>query len=122
VQGGSVAAEFALSYSRLHPDTKPLGSVTTIGGPLISYPTVSKPCPTPILVFHRPPPSESALPSGALAAFRKGFEVVEEVKMQGEGMPKSTDEWRPIMKFWSQRLGTRVGEGVYEVMSGNASK
>jgi hypothetical protein len=57
-----------------------------------------------------------------VAAFRKGFEVVEEVKMEGEGMPKSADEWRQIMKFWSERLGTRVGEGVYEVMSGNASK
>lgn len=121
-QGGSVAAEFALNYSKLHPDTTPLGSVITIGGPLISYPTVSKSCPTPILAFHRPPPSESALPSGALPAFRKGFKVLEEVKLEGEGMPRSADEWKPIMKFWSEKLGTRVGEGVYEVVSGNDPK
>jgi predicted esterase len=116
-QGGSVAAEFALNYSNLHPDAN-LGSVVCVGGPLLSFPTLTKPCQTPILVFHRPPPSESALPSRALTAFKKGFGAVEEVKMEGEGMPRSTGEWRPIMKFWSERLGRRVGEGVYEVISG----
>ena len=92
----------------------------TVGGPLLSYPTLSRPAPTPLLIFHRPPPADSALPTGAVAALKKGFARVEEVQKKGEGMPRSKDEFEPIMRFWSEHLGRRRMEGLYEVMSGVA--
>jgi len=89
--------------------TKSLGSVISISGPLISYPTLSKPTPTPLLVFHRPPPSESVLLPADLTAFRKAYTEVTEVSGDGEGMPRSKAEWEPIMRFWSVKLGRRLG-------------
>jgi hypothetical protein len=126
-QGGSIAVELGVKWwlsqvekqdkSDENPD-QPLGSIVSISGPMLSYPTFSKICPTPLLVFHRPPPSESALPSGALVAFKKGYENVTEVKMSGgDGMPRSKDEWELIMKFWSEHLTRRQAEGFYEVIS-----
>ncbi|KAI0820505.1 hypothetical protein BC628DRAFT_848418 [Trametes gibbosa] len=135
-QGGSVAAEFALRYWRtaqaLHPKSFSstmdsasssaglpwLGSVISISGPLLSYPTVQKQCPTPLLIFHRPAPADTAMPSDAVTGLKKGFAKVEEVKMKGDGMPRSRDEWEPIMRFWSDHLGRRPIDGLYEVMSG----
>lgn len=96
-----------------------LGSIVSISGTLLSYPTLSKICPTAVLIFHRPPPSESALSSSAIAAFKKAFGSVVEVKIAGaEGMPGSKDEWQPIMSFWSQLLGRRQVDGLYEILSG----
>ena len=131
-QGGSVAAESALRWWRRNllqqqeqksdnTSVQPLGSVVTIGGPLLSYPTLSAVCPTPILVFHRPPPAEPFFPGDALPAFRKGFSRVVEAKMSGEGMPRSKVEWYPIMELWSERLGRRQVDGLYEVMTGGSS-
>ncbi|KAF8497583.1 hypothetical protein F5888DRAFT_299855 [Russula emetica] len=130
-QGGSVATESALKWWRLQQQqsadsnnttsVQPLGSVVTIGGPLLSYPTMSVVCPTPILVFHRPQPAEPSLPGDALPAFRKGFSRVVDVKMSGVGMPRSKDEWYPIMELWSERLGRRQVDGLYEVMTGGSS-
>ena len=138
-QGGTVALEFALKYWREElsahqklPTTpagatpvpvalsgpRSLASVISVSGPLLSYPTLSVPCPTPVLVFSRPPPAECALPSGALPALKKGFSRVEEVNMPGEGMPSSKPEFEPIMRFWSEHLGRRQIDGLYEVMSG----
>ncbi|KAL6309450.1 hypothetical protein BKA93DRAFT_925344 [Sparassis latifolia] len=130
-QGGSVAAEFALrwwkaelEHQRLGEEqgvARPLASVVSVYGPLLSYPTLSTLCPTPVLVFHRPPPAETALPAGALAAFKKGFSHVNEVKVSaGDGMPRSRGEWEPIMRFWSEQLGKRQMQGLYEVMTGTA--
>ena len=138
-QGGSVAAEYAMKKwkEQLHAHRSsiaasesasasasapltPLGSVVTVSGPLLSYPNPSSPSPTPVLVVHRPSPSEEALPSNAIAAFKKGFSSVTEVKLsaQRRGMPGSRDEMEPIMRFWSERLSRRKMEGLYEVMSG----
>ncbi len=138
-QGGSVAAEFALKYWRTalsqHQKSLPppgstpdsggsvvaphvVGSIVSVSGPLISYPTLPERCPTPFLIFHRPPPAESALPPDAMTALKKGFTRVEEVKMKGEGMPRSKEEFEPIMRFWSEHIGRRPVEGLYEVMSG----
>ena len=99
-----------------------LGSIVTISGPLLSYPTISTLCPTPILVAHRPP--DMALPPGAFTAFNKAFGSVTESKMEskGMGMPASKQEWDPIMRFWSQHLGRRQVEGLYEVMSGSGNQ
>ncbi|KAJ7507200.1 hypothetical protein B0H11DRAFT_1970674 [Mycena galericulata] len=92
-----------------------LGSIVTVSGPLLSYPTLPTLSPTPLLVAYRP----SALPPSALTPFKKGFLRVAEHKMGGEGgMPASKAEWEPIMRFWSDALGRRRVEGVYEVMSG----
>ncbi|KAI0776568.1 hypothetical protein BD413DRAFT_490783 [Trametes elegans] len=139
-QGGSVAAEFALKFwrselslqqkslpapsdsssSSQEQKARSLGSVVSVSGPLLSYPTLQKPCPTPLLIFHRPSSAETALRSSAIPEFKKGFEKVEEVKMRGEGMPRSKEEWQPIMRFWSEHLGRRQMDGLYEVMTGVA--
>jgi len=132
-QGGSVAAESTLKWWRRHleqlqqqisandntPPIQPLGSVVTIGGPLLSYPTLSAACPTPILVFHRPQPAEPSFLGDALPTFRKGFSRVVDVKMSGVGMPRSKDEWYPIMELWSGQLGRRQLDGLYDVMTGD---
>ena len=130
-QGGTVAVELAqkwwrraLQQQRQKSDStsmQAIGSVVTVGGPLLSYPTFSTLCTTPVLVFHRPPPADSSLPKDALPAFRKGFTRVIDVEKSGEGMPRSTDEWRPIMQLWSERLGRRPVNGLYEVMTGGNS-
>ena len=128
-QGGSVAAESAQKWWRralqqqqksdsMSTQQQPFGSVVSVGGPLLSYPTLSTLCTTPILVFHRPSPAEPSLPKDALPAFRKGFTTVVDVQKSGVGMPCSKDEWYPIMQFWSERLGRRQVDGLYEVMTG----
>ena len=74
-----------------------------------------------MLVYHRPETSESSLSTSAITAFKKAFEDVNEVRMKDkrvEGMPSSKDEWEPIMRLWSERLGRRQMEELYEVMSG----
>ncbi|KAI0796401.1 hypothetical protein BC629DRAFT_1592623 [Irpex lacteus] len=137
-QGGTVAAEFAVKWWRSalstvnKDDTSPdssripasqaLGSVVTVCGPLLSYHnTLPAPCPTPILVSHRPSPAETALPPNSMASFKKAFGTVKYFSMgRGEGMPRSKEEWEPIMRFWSERLSRRPMEGLYEVMSGTA--
>ena len=139
-QGGSVATEFVIdlwkqqllrtkkftdsSFNRsLEQESVSLGSIVTVSGPLLSYPTISTPCPTPILITHRSPPSDTALPPGAFTAFNKAFGSVTESKMEtkGLGMPASKKEWDPIMRFWSQHLVRRQVEGLYEVMSGSGN-
>jgi len=129
-QGGSVAAEFGLKWwksemkrqvqSSSEGDTaqviRPLGSIVSISGLLLSYPTLSKKCQTPVLLFHRSPLSESA---SSINDFKRGFESVVEVTIGGvEGMPRSKDEWEPIMRFWSEQLGRRQVDGLCEVLSG----
>ncbi|KAF5334771.1 hypothetical protein D9611_012972 [Ephemerocybe angulata] len=140
-QGGSVAAEFAIlrwkeqlqahrsaiapsestSESAKAPSSS-LGSIVTVSGPLLSHPTLSSPSPTPILVAHRPSPSEEALRPDALKSFQRGFQSVTEAKLNAnrQGMPGSRDEWEPIMRFWSEHLSRRKQEGLYEVMSGTS--
>jgi len=140
-QGGSVAAEFALKWWRAELEKqrqnqiksseeqddaayipKSLGSVVTIAGPLLSYPTIKTPSPTPLIALHRPPPSQTSLMSASLTAFKKAFSNVSEVALpKGEGMPRSREEWEPIMRFWSEKLSRRQVEGLYEVMTGATS-
>ncbi|KAF8153252.1 hypothetical protein B0H34DRAFT_774248 [Crassisporium funariophilum] len=143
-QGGSVASEFGIGHWRQQLQTKRVGashesqevedspsnadaassmsfgSIVTVSGPLLSYPTVSTLSPTPVLVVHRSPPAETALTSGAVNSFKKAYQNVTESKMgsKGMGMPGSKEEWEPIMRFWSQHLARRQVEGLYEVMSG----
>ncbi|KIJ16351.1 hypothetical protein PAXINDRAFT_132259 [Paxillus involutus ATCC 200175] len=148
-QGGSVAAESALAWwkrelARARMKSKieevnegekdsgtpsnnedvqtprSLGSVVSISGPLLSYPTFDTPCQTPLLLFHR-----ASLAKGAFTSFSKGFARAQEVVKSGgqgeESMPRSRDEWKPVMQFWSEVLGRRMGNGLYEVMTGTAA-
>lgn len=130
-QGGSVAAEVALRWWRaelekLHKDAgyavRPLATVVSVSGSLLSYPTLPTLCPTALLLFHRSPPAESTLKASDIAAYKKGFSHLIEVKKGAkDGMPASKEEWEPIMKFWSERLSKRPVEGLFEVMSGTAA-
>ena len=134
-QGGSVVAETTLAWwknelartkgtssAAQKSDSSPryLGSVVSISGPLLSYPTLAAPCPTPLLLFSR-----GSVTKDISAAFSKGFTHVKQaVKPGGQGeesMPRSRDEWEPIMQFWSEILGRRLGDGLYEVMTGTAA-
>ncbi|KAF9653674.1 hypothetical protein BDM02DRAFT_3226555 [Thelephora ganbajun] len=121
-QGGIAAVEFALLRWRQQlqksPDLSisPLGSVVSVCGPLLSYPTLKSPCPIPLLLFHRSPPAESALSSSNKTAFRKGFGSFREAQVGGEGMPRSKTEWEHIMRFWSERLNHRQTNDLYEVV------
>lgn len=97
-----------------------LASVVSVSGPLLSYPTLSQKCPTPVAISYRLPPAEEALTQSQLTEFKKAFTRVEEVKLSDKrgGMPASRGEWEGIMKFWSDVLEKRRGEGLFEVMSG----
>jgi len=138
-QGGSVVVEFglwwwrekqllvarkALSPSESIPEipATSFGSIITVSGPLLSFPSLSTSSPTPLLAVSRPPPSELTLTPNDVLALKRGFQIIREVKYerQSGGMPESQAEWEPIMRFWSERLGRRVGEeaGLYEVMDG----
>ncbi|KAG6812239.1 hypothetical protein H0H92_003779 [Tricholoma furcatifolium] len=131
-QGGSVAAEFGIKWWKQHsvaPATTNntsdvargvLGSIISISGPLLSYPTLSAKNPTPALIVHNLPPAETALPSGAISDFKKAYSDVTEKTTKEPGMPSSKAGWQPIMEFWSNNLGQKQMEGLYEVMSGMA--
>ncbi|KAI5122934.1 hypothetical protein M0805_007612 [Coniferiporia weirii] len=128
-QGGSVALETALTSWKARPrDPEPeqerayaLGSVVSIGGPVLLHHAISIACATPALVLHRAAPSGLALKAGECAMLRRLFAWMKEVQLDaGESMPASREEWEPVMEFWSQRLGKRTVEGLYEVMSGTA--
>ncbi|GAA5950173.1 hypothetical protein JCM3765_004226 [Sporobolomyces pararoseus] len=126
-QGASLVGELALHLSRQPPFTKSesIGSVVAISGGLLSHPTIpenSKPENTKIcLVYRKGEERIVAVPS-----WKKGYRVVKEVKLESgrgrEGMPRGFDEWKEIMRFWSEVLVRRSalerGGEVYEVSGG----
>ncbi|GAA5862401.1 hypothetical protein JCM3774_002504 [Rhodotorula dairenensis] len=127
-QGGSCAGELALHWARSHRAAAPedqLGSVVGISAPLLSHPTLT-PAATKVCLVFRAPDEERAVGG---ASWRKGFQTVKEVKLPGgrgrEGMPNGMDEWREIMRFWSETLARRsaleLGSDVYEVAGGFAA-
>ncbi|KAG6829032.1 hypothetical protein H0H87_012819 [Tephrocybe sp. NHM501043] len=133
-QGGSVAAEFGIKWWKQHLASQissdspssgskgTLGSIISISGPLLSYPTPSaKKSSTPTLIVHALPPAETALSSGAVADIKKAYDNVTEKATREPGMPSSKAGWQPIMQFWSTYLGRRQMDGLYEVMSGTAA-
>ncbi|KAH8117940.1 hypothetical protein DFH11DRAFT_1571519 [Phellopilus nigrolimitatus] len=128
-QGGSVALEAAVAHWKARPrlpeadaeKAHALGSAVSVGGPLLLHHAISTACATPALVLHRAPPSALALGAGDRAALARLFVWAKEVELAvGESMPASREEWEPVMEFWSQRLGKRTGEGLYEVLGGTA--
>ena len=131
-QGGSLACELArrvyYEASSTGITTEPvsrrqLGSVVSVCGPLLSYATSTvDTCPTPVLVFHRPAVVSQQESGGvvSIADMRRAFSTVVDVCRAGAdgiSMPRSRDEWEPIMAFWADRLVRvqRVPEGFEEV-------
>ncbi|GAA5972566.1 hypothetical protein JCM11641_001902 [Rhodosporidiobolus odoratus] len=124
VQGGSCAAELALHWSRTHSPESHLGSVISISAPLLSHPTLSVKARTRAAVVYRRTTMEERMVG--VASWKKGFESVKEIKLEGgrgrEGMPRGMDEWREIMRFWSETLlrrsATEMQGDVYEIAGG----
>ncbi|KAF8556589.1 hypothetical protein OG21DRAFT_596365 [Imleria badia] len=132
-QGGSVVAETTLAWWKKElartkttsdiehksvPSPRHLASVASISGPLLSYPTLATPCPTPLLLFSR-----GSVANDVSTSFSKGFTRIRHVvksDVQGEETMPRRDEWQPVMQFWSEMLGRRMGDGLYEVMTGTA--
>jgi pimeloyl-ACP methyl ester carboxylesterase len=104
-QGGTAALELALALSA------PLGSAVAVSGPLLSFPATPTHRATPVLALGPPQP-----------ALHRAFDSVRVQRAPpGERMPASRGEWEPVMRFWSERLARRQGEGLYEVLSGMGS-
>lgn len=99
-----------------------LGSVVSIGGPLLLHHAITTPCPTPVLVQSRRAPNPLHLDGSQVASLKKLFSSArtEVLSGDGENMPASQEEWTPIMAFWSERLARNMGGGMYEVVSGGA--
>jgi len=121
-QGGSVASELALRWWRSQRNDgmkQPiaLSSVVSISGPLLSYPTIAQDtrCPSPILFFHWS--DDAQVRTSGVGAFSKGYVAVRDIKIAGSGgMPRSRDEWYPIMQFWSEMMGRRELSGAHEII------
>lgn len=99
-----------------------LGSVVSVGGPLLLHHAITNPCPTPVLVQSRRAPNPLHLDDLQVASLKKLFSGSRTGVLPGEGenMPASQEEWTPIMAFWSERLARNMGAGMYEVVSGAA--
>ncbi|KAG6819320.1 hypothetical protein H0H93_012957 [Arthromyces matolae] len=129
-QGGTVALELGIRWWKKHATSlntaEPpsnttdgsLGSIVSVSGPLLSYPTLSVKNSTPVLIVHNPSPAETALPAGAINDLKKAYVNIIEKTSKMAGMPSSKAGWQPIMEFWSTHLGRRQMGGLYEVMSG----
>jgi len=121
-QGGSVASELALRWWRtqkVDKERQPIafGSVATVSGPLLSYPTISQDarCSSPLLFLHWS--NDSQIKADDSRAFTKAFTTVNDIKAPGNGgMPRLQDEWLPVMKFWSEVMGKREMSGTYKVI------
>ncbi|GAA5916619.1 alpha/beta hydrolase [Sporobolomyces salmoneus] len=125
-QGASLAGELALHLSR-KPSVSTsgsAGSIVAVSGGLLSHPTIpesSKPDTKVCLVYRQGEERLLGVPS-----WKKGYKVVKEVKLESkrgrEGMPRGFEEWKEIMRFWSEVLVRRSalersGE-VYEMTGG----
>jgi len=117
-QGGSVASELTLKQWMKNPDlASSFASVVSIGGPLLSFPTLKPPCSTPAAYFHRSQRTNDP----AVTAFRKGFSDLKVVEASaGGGMPKSKEEWSDVIQFWGRVLISSMPdiEGLHSVISG----
>ncbi|KAI9637618.1 uncharacterized protein MKK02DRAFT_36495 [Dioszegia hungarica] len=118
-QGGSMALELALSVGKdgipspagVGDKRKRLGSVTSVCGPLLSFPASTLGIATPIAYFTRQSAS-SAAGQKVRKAIERAFKEVEIVQGQqggGEAMPRGREEWKGIMMFWGEMLGRDEG-------------
>lgn len=118
-QGGTAALETCLTWSwqrqKSSSPTEPvLGSVVSIGGPLLSFPTFQPLLSTPVLFHHH-----KSFPS-ALSSLRRGFTRVTEMLsaankagqaaggLEDAVMPSfAHDDWFQIAKWWANEAGWR---------------
>ncbi len=116
-QGGSVASELALRQWRKNQGpASSFASVISVGGPLLSFPTLKPLCSTPAVYFHRSQRTNDP----AVAAFQKGFSDLKVVEAIADGgMPKSKEEWSGVIQFWGQVLSSRMPDmgGLHSVLS-----
>lgn len=145
-QGGTLAAETGQAISRRYkghqPDTgqpaPALGSVVSVGGPLLSLPTTStlkgassKLGTRLLYVVRQTAPASTGKLASQEEAFKRAYSRVELARLplqRGQppvSMPRSKDEWEPIMRFWSEVLRRRSaweldGSDIYEVTGGGS--
>ncbi|BGP34546.1 hypothetical protein JCM10296v2_006368 [Rhodotorula toruloides] len=129
-QGGSCAAEVALLHSRSSDPSSHLASLVAVSAPLLSHPTLApdKRSKTKVCLVYRRGGEEER--SVGVTSWKKGFEHVKEVRLEGgrarDGtMPRGMDEWREIMRFWSEVLirksALELSGEVYEIAGGKAA-
>ncbi|KAK4055027.1 hypothetical protein OIO90_003368 [Microbotryomycetes sp. JL221] len=133
-QGGSCAAELALSWSRhvriqqtpttipkigspsqhtsaskasTSDETLQLGSIVAVSAPLLSHPSIgSQKCGTKVLLVSRRG-EDRLVGSGS---WRKAFENVKDIVLssgQSQSMLRGQAEWIEVMRFWSETLVRR---------------
>jgi len=121
-----MALELALDIGKNALDTshgkrKRVGSVVSICGSLISFPTSELGIETPVAYFTRTD-ARGQLGQKELTGVKRGFKKVEVLQARGGGqnMPRGKDEWQGIMRFWSEVLireeNWKAGGDVYEVV------
>jgi hypothetical protein len=140
-EGGTVALEVGNSIGKdsIGDNIRRIGSIISVSGELWSTPSVGTKesnFETPVFYFHRPRPSTTT-PSSTTSTpeinhLRKIFSRVTSfsacynprIASQNEqgkdvSMPKTQDEWKRLMKFWSEVLlrgEMKMGGEVYEVV------
>lgn len=125
-QGGTTSLEVALDIGKNPLDTssgkrKRIGSVVSVCGSLISFPTSDLGIETPVACFTRTD-ARGQVGQKELASVKRGFKkvVVLQAKGGGQIMPRGKDEWQGIMRFWSEVLireeSWKAGGDVYEVV------
>ncbi|BGP26881.1 phospholipase/carboxylesterase family protein [Rhodotorula toruloides] len=128
-QGGSCAAELALLHSRSSDPSSHLASLVAVSAPLLSHPTLApdKRSNTKVCLVYRRAGAEER--SVGVASWKKGFEHIKEVRLEGgrgrDGtMPRGMDEWREVMRFWSEVLirksALELSGEVYVIADGTA--
>lgn len=97
-----------------------LGSVTSVCAHMASHPDRAVHYATPCCFFTRDGPAQAST-QAAERDVERAFTptvIVRAEAGRGPDMPRSTDEWTGIMRFWGQVMDKPVAqgmEGVYEV-------
>lgn len=120
--GATLALELAYAVGRepLDNGVSRLGSVTAVCGAMASRPERAHHFATPCCFFTRSGPATDAAQRDERAVERAftPTAVVRAEAGRGPDMPRSTDEWAGIMRFWGQVMEKPIAqnmEGVYEV-------
>lgn len=109
-QGGSLVLETAVARR-----PEPLGSVVSVNGPLLSFPTFSPSLTTPLCYVTRfAPPvlSSSSQARSQLTAISKAFAHVTQLNYPPKSVPMDErmiqgPEWRDLHTFWAKFWRTR---------------
>lgn len=123
--GATLALELAYSVGRDPLDlpsgkVSRLGSVTAVCGAMTSHPDKAYHYPTPCCYFTRSGPAMDVTQreEGDVERAFEPTTIVRAEAGRGPDMPRSTEEWAGIMRFWGQVMEKPIAqnmEGVYEV-------